>query len=96
MKNKKTLTRDLFNESFFEYGSRVGVWRLLNLFERYGFEKIFINSNIRGLFKYTGIKKPLWNNYDQVILDLKKGERRRSGKTVSREAAGGAKKRSRL
>ena len=27
--------RDLFNESFFEYGSRVGVWRLLNLFQRY-------------------------------------------------------------
>ncbi len=27
--------RDLFNESFFEYGSRVGVWRLLNMFQRY-------------------------------------------------------------
>ncbi|ETW95983.1 MAG: chitin deacetylase [Candidatus Entotheonella factor] len=27
--------RDLFNESFFEYGSRVGVWRLLNMFDRY-------------------------------------------------------------
>ncbi len=27
--------RDLFNESFFEYGSRVGVWRLLDLFDRY-------------------------------------------------------------
>jgi len=27
--------RDLFNESFFEYGSRVGVWRLLDMFERY-------------------------------------------------------------
>jgi peptidoglycan/xylan/chitin deacetylase (PgdA/CDA1 family) len=27
--------RDLFNESMFEYGSRVGVWRLLRLFERY-------------------------------------------------------------
>ncbi|MCH8282522.1 MAG: allantoinase PuuE [Chloroflexi bacterium] len=27
--------RDLNNESFFEYGSRVGVWRLLNLLERY-------------------------------------------------------------
>ena len=33
--------RDLFNESFFEYGSRVGVWRLLNLFERYGVKKTF-------------------------------------------------------
>ena len=27
--------RDLNNESFFEYGSRVGVWRLLDLFRRY-------------------------------------------------------------
>ena len=33
--------RDLFNESFFEYGSRVGVWRLLNLFERYGVQTTF-------------------------------------------------------
>lgn len=27
--------RDLFNESFFEYGSRVGVWRLLEMFQRH-------------------------------------------------------------
>ncbi len=27
--------RDMFNESFFEYGSRVGVWRLLDLLDRY-------------------------------------------------------------
>ena len=27
--------RDLFNESFFEYGSRAGVWRLLDLLDRY-------------------------------------------------------------
>jgi peptidoglycan/xylan/chitin deacetylase (PgdA/CDA1 family) len=27
--------RDLFNESFFEYGSRVGVWRILDTLERY-------------------------------------------------------------
>ncbi|MCH7620756.1 MAG: allantoinase PuuE [Chloroflexi bacterium] len=27
--------RDLFNESFFEYGSRVGVWRLLDLLDKY-------------------------------------------------------------
>jgi peptidoglycan/xylan/chitin deacetylase (PgdA/CDA1 family) len=28
--------RDLFAESVFEYGSRVGIWRLLRLFEEYG------------------------------------------------------------
>ena len=33
--------RDLFNESFFEYGSRVGVWRLLNLLDKYGVSSTF-------------------------------------------------------
>ena len=33
--------RDLNNESFFEYGSRVGVWRLLDLFERYQIKTTF-------------------------------------------------------
>ena len=28
--------RDLANESFFEYGSRVGVWRILDMFDEYG------------------------------------------------------------
>ena len=27
--------RDLANESFFEYGSRVGVWRILDILDRY-------------------------------------------------------------
>jgi len=29
-------TRDLFNESMFEYGSRAGVWRLLRIFDKHG------------------------------------------------------------
>ena len=33
--------RDLNNESFFEYGSRVGVWRLLNMFDKYGVSSTF-------------------------------------------------------
>ena len=33
--------RDLNNESFFEYGSRVGVWRLMDMFERYGVKSTF-------------------------------------------------------
>ncbi len=33
--------RDLFNESFFEYGSRVGVWRILNLLDRYDVKSTF-------------------------------------------------------
>ena len=33
--------RDLNNESFFEYGSRVGVWRLIDMFSRYGVKSTF-------------------------------------------------------
>ena len=33
--------RDLYNESFFEYGSRVGVWRLLDLFDKYQVSSTF-------------------------------------------------------
>ena len=33
--------RDLANESFFEYGSRVGVWRLLNMFDEYDLKSTF-------------------------------------------------------
>jgi peptidoglycan/xylan/chitin deacetylase (PgdA/CDA1 family) len=33
--------RNLANESFFEYGSRVGFWRLLDLFERHGVRTTF-------------------------------------------------------
>ena len=33
--------RDLFNESFFEYGSRVGVWRLMDLLDKYQVKATF-------------------------------------------------------
>ena len=33
--------RDLNNESFFEYGSRVGVWRLMDMFRRYDVRSTF-------------------------------------------------------
>ena len=35
--------RDLNNESFFEYGSRVGVWRLLDMFQRHGVKSTFFS-----------------------------------------------------
>ena len=34
-------SRDLLNESMFEYGSRVGVWRLLRILEKYGVKATF-------------------------------------------------------
>ena len=33
--------RDLANESFFEYGSRVGVWRILNILDEYDVKAAF-------------------------------------------------------
>ena len=33
--------RDVYNESFFEYGSRVGVWRFLRLFKQYNVPATF-------------------------------------------------------
>jgi len=33
--------RDLANESFFEYGSRVGVWRIMNIFDEFGVKSTF-------------------------------------------------------
>ena len=38
--------RDLFNESFFEYGSRVGVWRILNLLDKYSVKSTFFSCAV--------------------------------------------------
>lgn len=38
--------RDLFAESVFEYGSRVGVWRLLRLFDEYGVQATFFAAAV--------------------------------------------------
>src|SRR4051794_39548404 len=34
--------RDLANETNFEYGSRVGVWRLFDIFEKHGIKTTFL------------------------------------------------------
>lgn len=38
--------RDLVNESFFEYGSRVGVWRLLRILEHHGVQATFFTCGL--------------------------------------------------
>jgi allantoinase len=38
--------RDLLNESFFEYGSRVGVWRLLDLLDIHQIKSTFLVSGL--------------------------------------------------
>ncbi len=45
-----------------------------NIMNRHGFEKKFIDSEIKSLFIYTGNKKPLINHYTQVKTDLFKAE----------------------
>ena len=40
--------RDVWNESFFEYGSRVGVWRLLRLMAKYEIPATFFLSALAG------------------------------------------------
>ena len=45
-----------------------------NLMNRYGFEKLYIDSSIQSLFIYTGIKKNLKNHFNQVKDDLEKAE----------------------
>jgi len=45
-----------------------------NIMNRYGFEKLYIDSRIRALFIYTGDKKPLKNYFTQVKKDLLKAE----------------------
>ena len=39
--------RDLFNESFFEYGSRVGVWRILDTCQQYGVPRVVVGLRPR-------------------------------------------------
>ena len=48
-----------------------------NIMNRYGFEKLYIDSETRSLFIYTGKKSNLINNYPKVFQDLILAEKRR-------------------
>ncbi len=48
-----------------------------NLMNQYGFEKLYINSNIESLFIYTGNKKKLINYFNKVKNDLIQAEHAR-------------------
>ena len=48
-----------------------------NIMNRYGFEKLYIDSWIKSLFIYTGKKSNLINNYPRVLQDLILAEKRR-------------------
>ncbi len=48
-----------------------------NIMNRYGFEKLYIDSLIKSLFIYTGKKSNLINNYPKVFQDLILAEKRR-------------------
>ena len=48
-----------------------------NLMNRYGFEKLYIDKEIRSIFIYTGKKMKLINYYKRVINDIKEAEKTR-------------------
>ena len=48
-----------------------------NIMNRYGFEKLYIDSEIKSLFIYTGKKSNLINNYPKVLQDLIHAEKKR-------------------
>ncbi len=48
-----------------------------NLMNRYGFEKIYIDSQIKSVFVFTGRKKKLINYYNKCRQDLFEGEKAR-------------------
>ena len=48
-----------------------------NIMNRCGFEKLYIDSEIKSIFIYTGKKSKLINNYPKVLQDLILAERRR-------------------
>lgn len=45
-----------------------------NIMNRYGFEKIYLDSEIKSIFVFTGIKKPLINYFERIKKDLIKAE----------------------
>ena len=45
-----------------------------NLMNRNGFEKIYMDSEIRAVFIYTGIRSDVVNHYETVVKDLRKAE----------------------
>ena len=48
-----------------------------NIMNRYGFEKVYIDSRIWAIFRYTGQKHDLRNFYSEVKVDLEIAERLR-------------------
>jgi allantoinase len=84
--------RDLFNESFFEYGSRVGVWRLLDLFDQYQVKTTFFCCAL-ALERNPEVAKEIvaqghevcghgyrWEEYHRMGRE---GERQAIGKTIA-------------
>jgi hypothetical protein len=48
-----------------------------NIMNRYGFEKVYLDSFVRSIFIYTGKKSNLINYYDKCYKDLRSAENTR-------------------
>lgn len=56
-----------------------------NIMNRYGFEKVYLDSFVRSIFIYTGKKSKLINYYDKCYKDLRSAENIRSIKILKKK-----------
>tara|TARA_A100001015_G_scaffold303683_1_gene393696 strand:+ start:67 stop:1134 length:1068 start_codon:yes stop_codon:yes gene_type:complete len=68
---------DIIGDLCIQHTSYFASYVFENLMNRYGFEKLYIDSEIKSLFVYTGKKQSLVNHYTKVYNDLFAAERNR-------------------
>lgn len=89
-------TRDIWNESFFEYGSRVGVWRLLRIMAAYDVPATFFLSALAGE-RHPDVARAIidggheasghgyrWREYHELTRDERKEDIRKCVESISR------------
>ena len=69
---------DLLGDLYFPHVYYFASYVIEDIMSRYGFEKVYLDSEIKGIFKYTGEKKmTVLNNFLRVKNDLEAAERLR-------------------
>lgn len=72
-RNQYDILRDIHVPHVYYFASYV----FENLMNRYGFEKLYIDSSIKSIFLYTGVKKKLINYYHRCKKDIELAEKKR-------------------
>ena len=69
---------DLLGDIYFPHVHYFASYVIEDIMSRYGFEKVYLDSEIKGIFRYTGKKKTMVaNNFLQVKNDLEIAEKNR-------------------